>query len=85
MQNYDITNALFSIGMSPRLQLEQWYEHELQHSRKAHNPHKTGFFCYMIWRSVEKSINYQIVVAKSNVRPRKFDIFNLKKIICKIS
>ncbi len=43
---------------------------------------KVACFCSMVWRSVGKSINCHIVVAKSDVQPRKFDIFtlNLKKV-----
>ncbi len=50
-------------------------------SRKSHNPHKSSLFLNMVWWSVGKSINCHIVEAKSDVRPRKFDIFtlNLKK------
>ncbi len=40
---------------------------------------KVACFCNMVWRSVGKSINCHIVVAKSDVRPRKLDIFTLKR------
>ncbi len=38
---------------------------------------KVACFCNMVWLSVGKSINCHIVVAKSDVWPRKFDIFTL--------
>ncbi len=40
---------------------------------------KVACFCNMVWRSVGKAINCHIVVAKSDVRPRKLDIFILNK------